>query len=276
LPYPNFTGFYIDSDFHGYSHYNAMNIKFEHRAHDLAVTAIYSWANSKDDKSAAAGVGATGSGYQGTMDNHDPSLDYGPSDFDVDHRFVASYVYQLPFGRGKKFASGVNRVADLAVGGWQVTGITTFQTGFPFSIGATDASGLLDTQFQRANLTSGCNVHGNLTGKFQRLNIGCFTQPAIGVYGNTSRNFLRQPGINNWDMGFGKDFNFSERARFELHVDTFNTFNHHQYSYSVGGLATGGSGGGSSIDNTVGDALAGDITSSGVSRVVQLSGKITF
>ncbi len=276
LPYKNFTGFYINSDFHGYSHYNAMNIKFEHRAHDLAVTSIYSWANSKDDKSAAAGVGATGSGYQGTMDNHHPELDYGPSDFDVDQRFVSSYIYQLPFGRGKKFAGGISRVADLAVGGWEVTGITTFQTGFPFSIGASDASGLLFTQFQRANLTQGCKVHSNLTGKFQRLNMGCFTQPAVGVYGNTARNFLRQPGINNWDMGFGKSLSLGERARFALHVDTFNTFNHHQYSYTVGGLATGGSGGGSSIDNTVGDALAGNITASGTSRVVQLSGKITF
>ena len=276
LPYKNFTGFYINSDFHGYSHYNAMNIKFEHRAGDLAVTSIYSWANSKDDKSAAAGVGATGSGYQGTMDNHNPSLDYGPSDFNVDQRFVSSYIYQLPIGRGKKFAGGINRAADLAVGGWEVTGITTFQTGFPFSIGASDAASLLDTQFQRANYVPGCNIHSNLTGKFQRLNMSCFTQPAIGVYGNTTRNFLRQPGVNNWDMGFGKTFSITERAKFAMHVDTFNTFNHHQYSYAVGGLATGGSGGGSSVDNTVGDALAGSITASGTSRVVQLSGKITF
>lgn len=276
LPYPNFTGFYIDSDWHGYSHYNAMNVKFEHRAGDLAVTSVFSWANSKDDKSAAAGVGATGSGYQGTMDNHHPELDYGPSDFDVDHRFVASYVYDLPIGRGKKIAGGIGRAADIAVGGWEVTGITTLQTGFPFSISASDAAGYLDSQFQRANLTQGCNVHGSLTAKFQRLNMGCFTQPSAGVYGTSARNFLRQPGINNWDMGFGKSVAFSEKARFTLHVDTFNTFNHHQYSYTVGGLATGGSAGGSSIDNTVGDPLAGKITASGTSRVVQLSGKITF
>ena len=276
LPYPNFTGDYLDSDFHGYSHYNAMNIKFEHRAHDLAVTSVFTWSNSKDDKSAAAGVGATGSGYQGFMDNHHPSLDYGPSDFDVDRRFVSSYVYQLPIGRGKKFAGGANRATDLLVGGWQVTGITTFQTGFPFSVGASDASGLLATVFQRANLTPGCGLHSNLTGKFQRLNMSCFTQPAIGVYGNTGRDFLRQPGINNWDMGFGKSVDLGEKAKFALHVDTFNTFNHHQYAYNIGGLATGGSGGGSSIDNGVGDALAGEITASGVSRVVQLSGKITF
>ena len=103
LPYPNFTSFYINSDWHGYSHYNGMNVKFEHRAHDLASTVVYTWAQSKDDKSAAAGVGATGAGFQGFMDNHHPELDYGLSDFDVDQRFVASYIYELPFGRGKKF-----------------------------------------------------------------------------------------------------------------------------------------------------------------------------
>ena len=155
LPYPNFNGFYIDSDWHGYSHYNAMNIKFEHRARDLAVTSVFTWAKSMDDKSAAAGVGATGSGYQGIENNHDPALDYGPSDFDVDHRFVSSYVYQLPIGRGKKLLGGVNRAADLLVGGWEITGITTFQTGFPFGITANDIHGLNDTLFAAGKLYAG-------------------------------------------------------------------------------------------------------------------------
>ncbi len=276
LPYPNFNGFYINSDFHGYSHYNAMNVKLDHRAGNLALTTIYTWANSKDDKSAAAGVGATGSGYQGFMNNADPNLDYGPSDFDVNQRFVSSYIYQLPVGRGQKYMGGINHLTDLALGGWQLTGITTFQTGFPFSITAADASGLLDTQFQRANYTPGCNIHSNLTQTLQRINMSCFTQPAVGVYGNTTRNFLRQPGINDWDMGFGKSFAFTETARFELHVDTFNTFNHHQYLINVGGLATAGSGGGSAIDNAVGDATQGQITSTAPARIIQLSGKITF
>lgn len=275
LPYPNFTGFYIDSDFHGYSHYRAMNVKFEHRTGGLAVTAVYTWAQSKDDKSAAAGVGATGSGYQGTMDNHDPALDYGLSDFDVNQRFVATYIYQLPFGRGQKMLGGVGRAANAVVGGWQLAGITTFQAGFPYSVSATDAAGLLDTQFQRASLVSGCNVHSH-TRPFQRLNMACFTQPAIGVYGNTARNFLRQPGMNNWDMGISKAFPIAERLNFAIRFDTFNTFNHHQYNINVGGLATGGSGGGSAIDNGVGDPLAGLITSSAPSRIIQLSGKISF
>ena len=70
LPYPNFNGFYIDSDFHGYSIYNAGNVKFEHRAGDLAITSVFTWAKSMDNKSATAGAGASGTGYQGFMDNH--------------------------------------------------------------------------------------------------------------------------------------------------------------------------------------------------------------
>ena len=276
LPYPNFNGFFINSDWHGYSHYNAMNIKFEHRTGDLAVTSVFTWAKSMDDKSAAAGVGATGTGFQGFMDNHHPALDYGPSDFDVDHRFVASFVYQLPIGRGKKLLGGVNRATNLLVGGWEITGITTFQTGFPYGIGATDIAGLNETVAQRGNYTPGCNIHGDLTGRFARLNPACFTTPAIGTYGDTKRNFLRMPGINNWDMGFGKNLFLGERFKFAIHVDTFNTFNHHQYAGDVGGLITAGSGGNTSISNTVGNSDFGLINQSSSSRVIQLSGKLTF
>ena len=277
LPYPNFPGFYIDSDWHGYSNYNAMNAKFERRTTHSALTAIYTWARSLDDKSATAGVGATGSGYQGFQDNHNPQKDYGPSDFDVDHRFVASYIYDLPVGRGQKFLGNANKVTDLAVGGWEVTGITTFQTGFPYGIGASDASGLLDTQAQRANYVPGCKIHSGFTKSLKEwINTSCFTQPAIGTYGNTGRNFLRQPGINNWDLGAVKNFNFTESVHFALRVESFNTFNHAQYNINVGALATGGSGGGANPDNNISDTQFGQITQASPGRIIQLGGKLTF
>ena len=278
LPYPNFNGYYIDSDFHGYSHYNAMNVKAEHRTGDLSFTSVYSWAHSTDDKSAAAGVGASNTGYQGFMDNHDANRDFGQSDFDVSQRFVASYVYNLPIGRGKKIGRGVSRLADLAIGGWEVTGITTFQAGFPFSIGASDIHGVQGTFAQRANLVPGCSVHGGLTQPFQRLNMACFAQPALATYGNSPRNFLRQPGIDNWNMGFAKSVHLTERINFQINVDTFNTFNHHQYSGDVGGLIVSGSGGNDTIDNEVNDseATAGKITGASSPRILQLAGKISF
>ena len=276
LPYPNFTGSFINSVYRGYSNYNSLNANLQHRAGNSALTAIYTWAKSLDDKSAAAAVGASTGGWQGFADNHNPDLDYGPSDFNVNQRFVATYVYQLPFGRGQRFLGSVNRAVDAVVGGWQIAGISTFQSGFPFSMTATDAAGLTGTQFQRANYVPGCDVHANLTKRFQRINTACYTQPAAGTFGNSGRNSLRQPGISNWDIGLSKDFRIAERIAFGLRFDTFNTFNHHQYAVSVGGLATGGSGGASAIQNTVGNALAGQMTAAGSPRTIQLSGKLHF
>ena len=280
LPYPNFNGFYIDSDFHGYSIYHAGNAKFEHRAGDLAVTSVFSWAKSMDNKSATAGAGASATGFEGYMDNSRPKLDYGRSDFNVPFRFVNSWVYQLPFGRGKKFGGDINRVADLAVGGWQLTGVATFQKGFPYEITAPDIQGITGTGGMRANYTPGCNIHdntyaGNLK-QFFWINMNCFTGPAFGTYGTTGRNIYNQPGINNFDIGIGKAFALGEHAKFVFKMDTFNTFNHHQYSGDVGGLLVAGSGGNQPVSAGVGSANAGLLYGASSSRVLQFGGKIQF
>lgn len=209
------------------------------------------------------------------MNNHDPNRDYGPSDFSVKHRFVASYVYQLPIGSGKRLLGGTNKAANALIGGWQVSGVTTFQTGFPYSIAATDVNGLLNTFFQRANQV--CNPYTGFTKSVNEwFNTSCFVNPAPGVYGTTSRNFLTGPGINNWDMGLAKTFAFTERAGFQLRIDTFNTFNHTQYAVSPGGLIGFGSGGGTNPGTNLGSPTFGKITSAAPGRIVQLSGKITF
>ncbi len=277
LPYPNFTNYYIDSDFHGYAHYNAMNVNLQHRARDLAVTAIYTWAQSKDDKSAAAGVGATGSGYQGFMDNHHPQLDYGLSDFDVNQRFVSSYIYNLPFGRGKKFASGINRAADEAVGGWQLSGITTFQAGFPFGIGATDVNGLNNTPSQRANLISGCDPHRGLSQPFQRINMSCFTQPGAGTYGNSPAQL--PASARNQQLGYGSDKVVPDHRTCKLR-SALRHLQHIQPSPVRGEYRR--LRGQRSRRRVLhrqqpGDpARAGLITNAAPARIIQLSGKLTF
>jgi hypothetical protein len=255
-------------------------VKFEHRAGDLAVTSIFTWAKSMDNKSATAGAGGSATGYEGFMDNSRPNLDYGKSDFDVPFRFVSSYVYQLPIGRGKMIGGGMNRISDELAGGWQLTGIGTFQTGFPFEVTAPDIDGITGTGGMRANYIPGCNLHdntysGNLA-KFFGLNINCFTGPAFGTYGTTGRNAYTQPGIENFDMGFGKAFGLGEKAKFVFKADAFNIFNHHQYSGDVGGLLVAGSGGNQPISANVGSANAGLIYGASSARIWQFGGKIQF
>jgi hypothetical protein len=184
-------------------------------------------------------------------------------------------VYQLPIGRGKRVLGDMNRVADALIGGWQISGVSTFQSGFPYGIQATDVSGLLDTFNQRADMV--CDPNKGFTKSVNEwFNTACFVNPAAGVYGTTHRNFLTGPGINNWDMGLAKTFKFTERVGFQLRADTFNTFNHTQYGVSPGGLIGFGSGGGNNPGATLGSSTFGKITSAMPGRVMQLGGKLTF
>jgi hypothetical protein len=228
-PYQNFV-VYINSDWSGNSSYNSGNVKLEHRSGSLGLTGVYTWAKAIDDKSAAAGIGQTGSGYQGFMDNHNARLDRGLADFNVDHRFVGSFVYDLPFGRGKQFMSSAPKVVNVALGNWQLNGIATFQRGFPYSITSPDIGNLLDTNGAQRGTVVGnpypSSFHKSIAEWF---NTGAFVQSAPGVYGTAGRNILRAPGINSWDLSLFKNFPVKERMNLQLRLESFNAFNHTQW-----------------------------------------------
>jgi len=297
-PYQNFTSIlgFLDSEFNGYSSYNAGNLKVERRSSSMALLAAYTWAKSLDDKSAAAGVGSNGGGFSGHMNDLNPSLDYGPSDFDVDHRFVASMVYQLPVGRGKRFGGSMNKAADLAFGGWQISTITTFQRGFPFSIvcnnnllvmfsfdnrceqiGSPDPSGFhkdlnhwFNNTISSGPAPSGQNAPGSCVAA--DLSGVAFCQTYNGQFGNSGRNIIRGPGINNWDIGIGKDFKFTERVSFQFRAEAFNAFNHHQYGYDPFTSTAIGS----PVGNNPNNPGYGQVLAARPGRILQLGGKIVF
>lgn len=229
-PYANFTGTYIDSEFQGVSSYDSANINLTRRTDSMVMQASYAWSHSLDDKSAAAGIGDSGQGYQGFLNNHDPKLDYGTSDYDVNQRFVANFVYQLPFGHGKRFGSTINKFADGVLGNWRVGGIVTLQRGFPFTIYASDPFGLLGNVagYNRANqvgepFTSGTR---NISNYFNK---SAFAQPLPAHFGQLGRNTFRGPGLHTFDMNIAKDFPIGERVRLELRLEAFNTFNTPQF-----------------------------------------------
>jgi hypothetical protein len=293
-PYANFNNIlgFLDSEYNGYSNYNAGNLKLERRSNSVALLAVYTWAKSLDDKSAAAGVGSTNA-FAGHMDDLNPRLDYGRSDFDVNHRFVTSAVYQLPFGRGKRFGSGMNKAADLALGGWQVTTIATFQRGFPFSI-ICNNNLLVQTGFNnRCNeignpypsgfhkdinhwfnntISSDPNPSATASCVAANLNGVAFCQPLAGAFGNSGRDILRGPGINNWDIGLGKDFRFTEKVSFQFRAEAFNAFNHHQYGFDP----FTSTGIGPPVGNNPNSPGFGQIQAAHPGRIIQLGGKLVF
>ena len=274
-PLQNFSNsIWIDDRFEGYSNYNAGTVKLERRSSSLAFTGVYTWSKSMDDKSAAAGVGASQfNGWQGFLNNHNPTADYSRSDYDTGQRFVASMVYDLPVGRGKRLLGSSSSVVNAVVGNWQLSTIFTAQLGFPMSIQAADNTGLLDTfGTNRADIVGNPSGPKSLT---QWFNTAAFKQPANNLFGNSSRNSVRMPGINDWDLGLMKNIVFTERVRFQFRLETFNTFNHPNFDPDPSTSAFGG--GGTTVDNNVNDTLNfGKITAAAPGRIIQLGAKLIF
>ncbi len=284
FPYQNFSTA-INSSWIGYSNYNAMNLKFEHRTGGLAITSNYTWSKSLDDKSTAAAAGSDGQGWQGFLNNENPSLDYGRSDFNAGQRFVTSAVYDLPVGRGRQFANQVNHAVDAVIGGWELSGIATFQQGFPMSINAYDydfatgVGGLMDiaTGFgsNRANQAGNAKnfeftlpTNPNAAAVYAH-NRALFPDPLNGTYGTSQRGTVTQPGIENFVLGLYKNTNITERVKFQLRFEAFNAFNHPQFYDTSGG-------GNVSVNNTPDSGQAGLIGECAGQRQLQFSGKFIF
>jgi hypothetical protein len=259
-PYPNFV-VYIDSDWSGRSNYNAFNTKLEHRAVGAILTFAYTWAKSTDSKSAAAGIGASGfNGWQGFLDNANPERDYGLSDFDVDHRLVGSFVYNLPFGSGEKFASDATGLKNAVIGGWQMNGIYTWQRGFPITITAADLGGLNDTfGTNRADLVGDPDSGERTVNRW--FNTAAFAQPAPGALGNLGRNTERGPGVNNLDLALFKNFSLARGVRLQFRLESFNVLNHTQFA---------------NVSTNLSAPNFGVVTSARPARINQLGLKVLF
>jgi hypothetical protein len=259
-PYPNF-GVYIDSDWSGRSNYNALNTKLEHRGRGAILTFAYTWAKSTDSKSAAAGIGSSGfNGWQGFLDNSDPERDYGRSDFDVDHRLVGSFVYNLPFGNGERFAGNATGLRNAIIGGWQANGIYTWQRGFPITITAADLGGLNDTQgTNRADLVGDPRVDERTVIRW--FNTAAFAQPAPGALGSLGRNTERGPGVNNLDFALFKNFALVGDVRLQFRFESFNALNHTQFA---------------GVSTNIASSNFGVVTSARPARINQLGMKLLF
>jgi hypothetical protein len=152
--------------------------------------------------------------------------------------FVVSYSYALPFGTGQALFGGAGNIVNKLIGGWQISGITSFQTGQPFSVTYTAPGSPIGLVSGRANRVSGVNLYPANKSRALWFNPSAFTAPPTYVsngvtyasYGNSGYNMLWGPAWQNWDMSLQKNVIWKERYRLQLRADSFNIFNHPNFA----------------------------------------------
>lgn len=150
------------------------------------------------------------------------------ADYDIAHRFVASYIYELPFGKGRRIGGGWNRATNAVLGGWQFNGFTTFQSGTPLSISGNNVAGIFNPRGLANNNGRSAKLTGDVHDRLLKyFDTSVFSQPAAFTFGNTqpSSPDLRSPGIRNWDLSMFKEFDLTEKLRMQFRTEAFNAFN---------------------------------------------------
>jgi len=269
LPYPGFTTI-RNADNEANTHYNGLQVDLNSQiSHDLNLRAFYTLSRAVDPTTAGSGggdLGTVSNPYAGWV------YDVGPSGYDRTHIAVVDFIYDIPLLRHSQ-----SRLVRSTVGGWQVSGIVTLETGLPLNItlgGAQGGNGIGGTN--RPNLTGAisypqtpvtCTPASKCYQQIQYFDPAAFTAPTVTAtsspWGTLGHNALRGPGRDNWNMSLFKSFTLSESrgSRFELRLETFNTWNHTQFN---------------AVDTTKADGRFGQFTSAFDPRILQLGGKIYF
>ena len=186
-------------------------------------------------------------------------FDYGPSIFDITSRFSFSGSYELPFGKGKPLGRNVNEFANKFIGGWQVNSIVTVQSGLPFS------PELGFNQSANGNIKNPDRPDWNpaFTGQLytgtpnQWVNPQAFILEPAGMFGNTSRDSLRQPDLKEVDLSFLKLTSLTERIKLQFRAEGFNILNRANFGLPINTmLNTNGS-----VQTTAGKITATSTTS---------------
>jgi len=260
LTYPGFNTINLSTN-EANTHYNSLQVDLNSQlSRDLTLRALYTLSRAVDPTTAGSGGGDLGgisNPYAGW------AYDNGLSGYNRTHVGVVDFIYDIPFLRHND-----NHFIKTVVAGWEVSGIVTIESGLPVNINLSgtqggnfvggnnrpDLVGAID--YQHTVLSTG-------TQQIQYFSPSAFGLPAPGAWGTFAHNGLTGPGRDNWNISLFKSFALSESrgSRFELRLETFNTWNHTQFN---------------GTDDTVGDAHFGQFNSAFDPRILQLGGKIYF
>jgi hypothetical protein len=220
-PYKNFgqiSGF----DSAGDANYHGLQIQLEKRySNGLQFLSAYTWSKCIDN-SAGTYVGEPGG--TAIQDNYNFRGQRGLCSQDTRHRYSLSAVYDLPFGKGRRFGSGASGLVNALAGGWQVNGILTLRTGDPFSVTVPGDPANVGDGVTRANVVSDPNSGGKRTVE-QWFNTAAFTRPAPFTFGNSARNMVIGPGVKNLDFSIFKSFRIGESKSVQFRAESFNLTN---------------------------------------------------
>ena len=237
----------------GVSNYNALQMSLEKRlSHGVTFVANYTRSKSLDNQSVD---------QQFSLSSPDPfnrRFNYGPSDFDTPNNFTINGIWDLP-----RVSFGP-RVVRSVLGGWGLTGILTWRSGTPFTIISGQDRSLSGVGLDRADLIGNPYLPSRSTAQTisQYFNTAAFTANALGTFGSSPRNLLRNPVYFNLDMGLQRNFPINERMRFQFRAEAFNLPNNVRFNQPGNNVSSA--------------STFGRITGAGDPRILQLVGRFEF
>ena len=266
------------------SNYNALQVKAEHRfSSGFFMLGSYTFSRAIDNGSTTTQGDLANGNNSEPQDSFNLPAERGPSDHNATHRFVLSYLYDLPFGSGKTYLSSASRGLDAVVGGWQLNGITVVQSGLPFSPLVSSGSAAIMAG-------PGGAVRPNIVGNPNRpgpvaANPSCVAPASVhnrdkwfnpcayvvptAAFGDAGRNSLVGPKFVNFNFSIFKNFSITERWKLQFRTEIFNIFNHTNLGLPNPNINLGGAG---QITTTVNQAQL----SAQTSRLVQFALKLMF
>ncbi len=226
-PFPEFTRVSLFRDNIGNSTYNAFQVHVERRfSSGLTLTGAYTFMKLLDDASSVFDAAITTGPIANfpVSDAYNRKLEKDLSTGDIPHVFSSGFLYQLPFGRGRRF--GLTGWQDAIAGGWEVAGIVKIQSGVPLAISQlTNFNSFAGFDVQRPNRVGDPNSVPGGHSLSHYFNTAAFTQAPQFALGNSSRNPVFGPGYQDADLMLGKTFTITERWRAEFRAEAFNVSN---------------------------------------------------
>ena len=256
------------------SNYNSLQARLEKRfSSGLSSLFSYTWGKALTEapdhiSTSGGGAGLDTGTFREPQNPNNLKADRGLAEFDVKQRFVASYIYELPFGRERRWGQNLNKVADAFLGGWQVTGIHSFQSGLGLTatLGGGSVLNIGSERRARPNRVSGQDpVLPSSQRTVQRwFNTAAFTNafsPSPQAFGNSGVGILRGPGFASIDFTLAKNIRVNESSYFQFRTEFFNSLNRANFNPP---------------DIRAENAGFGQILSAGNARILQFALKFYF